>query len=50
VFSLTRNIKIYDEVEKTNYIKSKIKIIQSNLIENGGDVKSLFEKEFNIKF
>jgi hypothetical protein len=43
-------IKIYDEVSNSEYIKNVVKKIQEELIQNGGDVKSLFEKEFNVKF
>ena len=41
-------IRVYDEVNNSEYIKSVVKKIQEELINNGGDVKSLFEKEFNI--
>jgi hypothetical protein len=42
-------IRVYDEVNNSEYIKSVVKRIQEELINNGGDVKSLFEKEFNIE-
>ncbi len=42
-------IKIYEETNNSDYIKNKVKKIQIELIENGGDVKSLFEKEFNVR-
>lgn len=42
-------IKVYDEVNNSEYIKIRIKKIQMDLIENGGDVTSLFEREFNVK-
>ena len=42
-------IRVYDEVNNSEYIKSVVKKIQEELINNGGDVKSLFEKEFNIE-
>ena len=41
-------IKVYDEVNNSEYIKDRIKKIQMELIENGGDVKYLFEREFNV--
>ena len=42
-------IKIYEETNNSEYIKSRIKKIQTELIKNGGDVKYLFEKEFNVR-
>jgi len=42
-------IRVYDEVNNSEYIKSVVKRIQEELINNGGDVKLLFEKEFNIE-
>jgi hypothetical protein len=42
-------IRVYDEVNNSEYIKSVVKKIQEELINNGGDVKLLFEKEFNIE-
>jgi len=42
-------IEKYDEVSNSEYIKKCIKKIQEELIQNGGDVKLLFEKEFNVK-
>ena len=42
-------IKIYEEVNNSEYIKSKIKKIQNKLIQEGGDIKSLFEEEFFVK-
>jgi len=42
-------IRVYDEVNNSEYIKSVVKRIEEELINNGGDVKSLFEKEFNIE-
>jgi hypothetical protein len=42
-------IKIYDETNNSEYIKSRVRKIQNELIDNGGDVFSLFEKEFKVK-
>lgn len=41
-------IEIYGETKNSKYIKSRVEKIQNELIENGGDVVSLFEKEFDV--
>jgi|LauGreDrversion4_2_1035121.scaffolds.fasta_scaffold04375_14 hypothetical protein len=41
-------IKIYNEVNNSDYIKYKVKKIQLELIENGGDIKLLFQREFGV--
>lgn len=41
-------IEIYGETKNSEYIKSRVEKIQNELIENGGDVVSLFEKEFDV--
>lgn len=42
-------IRIYEEENNSEYIKTKIKKIQNKLIESRGDIKSIFEEEFLIK-
>lgn len=41
-------IEIYGETKNSEYIKNRVEKIQNELIENGGDVVSLFEKEFDV--